>query len=104
MTNMGSIFDIEEKSNKEIDETYLISNGWELKDTSRFGVVYIKTIHQKNRPKRFISFCYYLDTPNPMLRNMNTSAAIEVYKIIDLEIMVNKWITDWENIYKQFFI
>ena len=95
---MSSIFDIEEKSNKEVDEEYLISNGWELKNATRFGDVYIKTIYHKNRPSRCIKFCYYhVAFTQPVLRNMNAWKSVEVYNIIDLEIMINKWTTDWEK-------
>ena len=104
-TNMNSIFDIEEKSNKEVDENYLISNGWRLTYTNAFGEVYVKTVHQKNRPARFIRFCYHLDTsPKRTLRNMNTWAALEVNNVSDLEIIVNKWTTYWENIAYKYFI
>lgn len=99
-----SIFDIEEKLIKEIDKEYLISNGWELKRAIHFGDVYIKTIYHKNRPKRFIRFCYHHDTPDPMLRNMNTWETIYVHDIMTFELQVKEWQTYWENIYKQFFI
>ena len=95
---MNSIFDIEEKSNKKIDKDYLISNGWELKSAIRFGDVYIKTIYHKNLPSRCIKFCYYYTTfTQPVLRNMNKWKSVEVCNITDLEIMVNKWTTDWEK-------
>jgi hypothetical protein len=95
---MNSIFDIEEKSNKEVDKNYLINNGWKLTYTQAFGEVYVKTIHQKNRPARFIRFYYHHDTiTTPKLRNMNNWEMVDVYNISDLEIVVDKWIDDWEK-------
>lgn len=102
-----SIFDIEEKLIKEIDGAYLISNGWKLEYATHSGWVYIKTIHQKNRPKRFIRFCYHHDTfPKRTLRNLNTWETIEVHDIMAFELQIKEWQTnweaDWENIYKQY--
>lgn len=95
---MNSIFDIEEKSNKKINRDYLISNGWKLENAGFYGWVYIKFIRHKTHPARFIRLCYNLDTfPKRTLRNMNNRETIEVHDISDFEIMVNKWISDWET-------
>lgn len=95
---MSSIFDIEEKSNKEVDKDYLISNGWRLEYTNYFGWVYIKTIHHKARPSRFLRLCYHHDTiTTPKLRNLNNREIIEVHDIMTFELQVSEWITDWEE-------
>lgn len=95
---MNSIFDIEEKSNNEVTEYYLINNGWRLDCVGFLGWVYIKTIRHKSRPSRFIRFCYHLDSfPKRTLRNMNNRETVEVHDISDFEIMVNKWVSDWET-------
>ena len=95
---MNSIFDIEEKSDKEVDENYLISNGWEFGCINFLGLVYIKSIRHKNRPSRFIRFCYHLDSfPKRTLRNMNNRETVEVHNVSDFELIVNKWVSDWET-------
>ena len=94
---MNSIFDIEEKTNKEVDEDYLVSNGWKLEDVGFQGWVYIKSIRHKTRPARFIRLCYSLDTfPKRTLRNLNNRETIKVNNVTDFEIIVNKWVSDWE--------
>jgi hypothetical protein len=93
-----SIFDIEEKSNKDIDGAYLISNGWKLEYTNFFGWVYVKTIRHKTRPSRFLRLCYHHDTnPKRTLRNLNNRETIEVHDIMMFELQISEWITDWEE-------
>lgn len=100
-----SIFDIEEKSNNKVDEDYLISNGWKLAYVGSGNWVYIKIIHHKNKSKRFIKFCYHLDTlPKRTLRNMNTWETIEAHDIMTFELQIKEWITNWENIVYKYFI
>jgi hypothetical protein len=97
-TNMSSIFDIEEKSNNEVTEYYLINNGWRRVCINYFGWVYMKNIRHKNRPSRFIRFYYHLDSfPKQTLRNMNNQETIKVHDIMTFELQVSEWITDWEN-------
>lgn len=96
MTNMGSIFDIEEKSNKKIDETYLISNGWRKRVIRRFGAIYAKTIRCENRPSLFTSFYYhYKDTL--LVNGYNIRESITVDDVTDLEMIVDTWESHWRN-------
>ena len=92
---MNSIFDIEEKSNKKIDETYLVSNGWSKRIIGHFGEVYRKTIRHEKRPSLFVSFYYHYK--DGLLHNGYTRDEITVNDVTDLEIMVDKWTTDWEK-------
>lgn len=93
-----SIFDIEEKSNKEIDENYLIDNGWRLDMMGFYGWVYVKFIRHKSSPSRFLRLCYHLDSfPKRTLCNMNNRKTIEVHDIITFELQINEWQSDWEN-------
>ena len=95
---MNSIFDIEEKSNKEVTEYYLINNGWRRVFINYFGWVYMKNIRHENRPSRFIRFYYHLDSfPKRTLRNMNNRETVEVHNVSDFELIVNKWVSDWET-------
>lgn len=96
MTNMGSIFDIEEKSDKKIDEVYLISNGWRKRIIGHFGEVYRKTIRHEKRPSLFTSFYYhYKDT---LLNNGYTQESITVNDVTDLELIVEAWESNWRNV------
>lgn len=102
MTNMNSIFDIEEKSNKKIDRDYLISNGWSKRVIGQLGVVYEKTIKYEKRHSLFVSFYYHYK--DGLLHNGYTREEITVNDVTDLELIAETWEANWRNRLRAYFI